>query len=78
MYGQMTDGELQRVRYSILNFFQDIRIRVSIFLRKGVQNNDGSFVIPSDLTISYGRYKYIQIRDLRFQTQICHIFFYMT
>lgn len=54
MYGQMTDGELQRVRYSILNFFQDIRIRVSIFLRKGVQNNDGSFVIPSDLTISYG------------------------
>ncbi|XP_014252978.1 protein OSCP1 [Cimex lectularius] len=53
-YGQMTCGELQRVRYSLLNFLQDVRIRVSLLLRQRLQNPDGSFVIPTNLQLFYG------------------------
>ncbi|RZF48304.1 hypothetical protein LSTR_LSTR010267 [Laodelphax striatellus] len=53
-YGQMSFGELQRVRYNILNFLQDTRVRVSIFLRQNIQNNDGTFRIPPACTIPYG------------------------
>ncbi|XP_046673437.1 protein OSCP1 [Homalodisca vitripennis] len=53
-YGQMGSGELQRLRYHILNFFQDMRIRVSIFLRQKLQNNCGSFVISSNCNIPHG------------------------
>ncbi|XP_039275383.1 protein OSCP1 [Nilaparvata lugens] len=53
-YGQMSFGELQRVRYNILNFLQDTRVRVSIFLRQNIQNNDGTFRIPPSCTIPYG------------------------
>ncbi|XP_014279076.1 protein OSCP1 [Halyomorpha halys] len=53
-YGQMTCGELQRVRYSLLNFLQDVRVRVSLLLRQRLQNTDGSFVIPLNLQLFHG------------------------
>ncbi|XP_049800809.1 protein OSCP1 isoform X1 [Schistocerca nitens] len=50
LYGQMSVGELLDVRKSILNFFQDLKIRVSVFMRQKLQNSDGKFVIdPSGL-----------------------------
>ena len=45
IYFNMNLAELQHIRYTILTFFQDIKTRVSIFLRDGTQENDGSFVI---------------------------------
>lgn len=46
----MSIGELLDVRKSILNFFQDLKIRVSVFMRQKLQNSDGKFVIdPSGL-----------------------------
>ncbi|XP_054267139.1 protein OSCP1-like [Macrosteles quadrilineatus] len=53
-YGQMGNGELQRLRYHILNFFQDMRIRVSIFMRQSLQNSSGCFVISPSCVIPYG------------------------
>ena len=32
-------------RYSILNFFQDIHVRISAFLQDKVQHNNGKFVM---------------------------------
>ncbi|KAL1117687.1 hypothetical protein AAG570_004002 [Ranatra chinensis] len=52
--GQMSCGELQAIRYSLLNFLQDVRVRVSLLLRQGLQNPDGSFVISPNLTLFYG------------------------
>ncbi|GLH14809.1 Protein OSCP1 [Gryllus bimaculatus] len=46
-YGHMTLGELQNIRYCLLNFFQDLKVRVSVFLKQGVQQDDGKFLIPA-------------------------------
>ncbi|XP_063243141.1 protein OSCP1 isoform X2 [Bacillus rossius redtenbacheri] len=46
VYGDMALGELQTIRYHLLNFLQDVGTRVSVFLRQGSQNQNGSFVIP--------------------------------
>merc|ERR1712126_525842 len=56
-YAKMTTGELQMLRQAQLNFFQDMHIRVSIFLKDKVQNQDGGFVfekggpVPHDTEI---------------------------
>lgn len=50
----MHESELQRIRYDLLNYFQDIHIKVSIFLRLGQQNNDGTFVTPAHELIPNG------------------------
>jgi hypothetical protein len=34
----MNDYELQFVRHTVLNFFQDLKIKVSVFLKEKVQN----------------------------------------
>lgn len=47
MYAHLSIGEMQTVRYSLLNFLQGHRVRVSVFLRQKVQNADGTFVIPT-------------------------------
>lgn len=51
----MTCGELQRVRYCLLNFLQDVRVRVSLLLRQRLQNPDGSFVIAANSQLFYGK-----------------------
>ena len=51
----MNDGELQFVRHTMLNFFQDLRIKVSVFLKEKVQNWDGSFVLLHDGPVPFGQ-----------------------
>lgn len=50
----MYEAELQRIRYDLLNYFQDIHIKVSVFLRLGQQNGDGTFVHSSVESIPHG------------------------
>ncbi|XP_043243588.1 protein OSCP1-like [Amphibalanus amphitrite] len=44
-YGNLPEGEMQDIRYDILNFFLDYRVKVSIFLKEKRQNPSGTFVI---------------------------------
>ena len=39
----MSVGQLQSIRYAILNFLQDIQVRVSVLLQNGFQYQNGSF-----------------------------------
>ena len=43
-YCSLPLSQLQHIRYSILNFFQDDKVKVSIFQQEGNQRLDGSFV----------------------------------
>lgn len=44
-YGSLPVGELWRLRRALLNFFQDRRVKVSLFLQDKVQNLDGTMVL---------------------------------
>ncbi|CAN7984551.1 unnamed protein product, partial [Ixodes pacificus] len=46
-YQNLSVGEYQMIRYALLGFFQDLRIRVSVFLKTGVQHPNGLFEIPT-------------------------------
>lgn len=48
-YRDLTIGEMQMIRYSLLNFFQELRVRVSVFLKTGIQLPSGLFRIPKSL-----------------------------
>ncbi|KAF6028871.1 OSCP1 [Bugula neritina] len=54
LYGKMQYGELQTVRQCLLTFFQDMHVRVSIFLKEGQQNQSGRFVLPRGGTVPMG------------------------
>lgn len=76
----MSSGELQRIRFHLLNFFQDARVRVCIFLRQQLQNSDGSFVIPtSNCMIAHGKVINIRIFVYNlieyFELMLCSQFF---
>ncbi|KAF0737260.1 hypothetical protein Ae201684_006436 [Aphanomyces euteiches] len=47
-YGNMSHGNFLLLKQSLCRFFQDVRIKVSLFLQSEIQNGDGSFVIRSD------------------------------
>ncbi|XP_031569367.1 protein OSCP1-like [Actinia tenebrosa] len=47
-YADLSLGQFQVVRQTLLTFFQDMHIRVSIFLKDKVQNSNGRFVISID------------------------------
>ena len=51
-YSKMKLAHLQHIRYTILTFLQDVKTRVSIFLRDGTQENDGKFVIKPEGVVS--------------------------
>ncbi|XP_022104427.1 protein OSCP1-like [Acanthaster planci] len=53
-YSSLSMGEFQLIRQTLLEFFQDIHIRVSIFLKDKVQNSNGRFVIPLAGPVPYG------------------------
>ncbi|XP_072036305.1 protein OSCP1-like [Amphiura filiformis] len=53
-YGKLPIGEFQIIRQTLLGFFQDVHIRVSIFLKDRVQNSNGKFVLPLGGQIPYG------------------------
>ena len=42
-YTCLTVGQLQAIRYALLNFLQDIKVRISIFVNRDQQYQDGSF-----------------------------------
>lgn len=47
-YGSLTVGQFQIIRQTLLSFFQDMHIRVSIFLKDKVQSANGKFVLTTD------------------------------
>ncbi|XP_053101640.1 protein OSCP1 isoform X2 [Hemicordylus capensis] len=53
-YGPLSAGEFQLIRQTLLIFFQDIHIRVSIFLKDKVQNSNGHFVLPTSGRVPWG------------------------
>ncbi|KAF7236277.1 Protein OSCP1, partial [Varanus komodoensis] len=53
-YGSLSAGELQLIRQTLLIFFQDIHIRVSILLKDKVQNSNGHFVLPISGPVPWG------------------------
>ncbi|XP_076373436.1 organic solute carrier partner 1 [Tachypleus tridentatus] len=53
-YKKMESGEFQFLRHTLLNFFQDLQIRVSAFLKDGTQTSSGRFVLPTSGPVSRG------------------------
>ncbi|KAG3282761.1 protein OSCP1 isoform X2 [Ictidomys tridecemlineatus] len=53
-YGSLSAGEFQLIRQTLLIFFQDLHIRVSIFLKDRVQNSNGRFVLPVSGPVPWG------------------------
>ncbi|NXP29161.1 OSCP1 protein, partial [Scytalopus superciliaris] len=53
-YSCLSDGEFQLIRQTLLIFFQDMHIRVSIFLKDKVQNSNGRFVLPISGPVPWG------------------------
>uniref|UniRef100_A0A3B5Q999 Organic solute carrier partner 1 n=2 Tax=Xiphophorus TaxID=8082 RepID=A0A3B5Q999_XIPMA len=54
MYTPLSNGEFQLIRQTLLIFFQDMHIRVSIFLKDKVQNSNGRFVLPTNGPVPRG------------------------
>lgn len=44
-YAPLSQGELWNLRYTLCRFFQDRRVKVSLFLQDGLQNMDGTLVL---------------------------------
>ena len=42
-YANLSVGQLQSIRYALLNFLQDIQVRASVLLQNGYQHQDGTF-----------------------------------
>lgn len=53
-FAALSDGEFILIRQTLLNFFQDMHIRVSIFLKDKVQNPNGRFVLPQGGSLPWG------------------------
>ncbi|XP_053344325.1 protein OSCP1a [Clarias gariepinus] len=54
MYTPLSEGEFQLIRQTLLAFFQDVHIRVSIFLKENLQKADGRFVIQTSGPMPHG------------------------
>ncbi|KAJ8366449.1 hypothetical protein AAFF_G00355500 [Aldrovandia affinis] len=54
IYGPLSGGEFQLIRQTLLLFFQDLHIRVSIFLKDKVQNSNGRFALPTVGPVPHG------------------------
>ncbi|KAI1894869.1 hypothetical protein AGOR_G00120200 [Albula goreensis] len=54
IYTPLSGGEFQLIRQTLLIFFQDMHIRVSIFLKDKVQNSNGRFVLPTSGPVPHG------------------------
>ncbi|GMH42918.1 hypothetical protein BSKO_10840 [Bryopsis sp. KO-2023] len=46
-YGSLTDGQWELLRQNLCAFFQDKRVKVSLFLQEGIQNSLGCIILPS-------------------------------
>uniref|UniRef100_A0A8C3H2F0 Organic solute carrier partner 1 n=1 Tax=Corvus moneduloides TaxID=1196302 RepID=A0A8C3H2F0_CORMO len=77
-YNCLSDGEFQLIRQTLLIFFQDMHIRVSIFLKDKVQNSNGRFVLPISGPVPWGtevpglirifNHKGVEVRRAEFTT----------
>lgn len=53
----MTDGEIMRLRYAVLNYLQDVHVKVTVFIKEGLQRYNGSFVSSGKWAVPYGKVK---------------------
>ncbi|OCT92150.1 hypothetical protein XELAEV_18015204mg [Xenopus laevis] len=77
IYNCLPSGEFQFIRQTLLIFFQDMHIRVSIFLKDKVQNSNGRFVLPTSGPVPWGteepgliriyNYKGEEVKRVQFQ-----------
>lgn len=51
----MSNGEIMRLRYALLNYLQDLHVKVTIFIKEGLQRYNGSFVSIGKWTIPHGK-----------------------
>lgn len=54
-YSRMPSGELQAVRYSVLNYLQGLAVRVSLYLKHGLQDMHGRLIVPKDGPVPPGQ-----------------------
>ena len=45
MFGNLKTGEYALLRHTLCRFFQDRRVKVSLFLQDAIQGPDGSIII---------------------------------
>lgn len=55
-FDNMPDTELNAMRQSLCSFFQDRKVKVSLFLQDQTQNVDGSIVVPSAGSLRPGQF----------------------
>uniref|UniRef100_A0A8C1YGY2 Organic solute carrier partner 1a n=1 Tax=Cyprinus carpio TaxID=7962 RepID=A0A8C1YGY2_CYPCA len=54
VYTPLSDGEFQLLRHTLLVLFQDMQIRVSIFLKEKIQNPNGHFLLQTSGPVPCG------------------------
>jgi len=54
MYSNMSNGNWQLLEQTLMDFFQDKKIKVSLFLQKDFQTLSGSFVLDNKGRLPYG------------------------
>ncbi|XP_071356933.1 protein OSCP1a [Trachinotus anak] len=54
VYSSLSDGEFQLLRQTLLIFFQDMHVRVSLFLKNQVQNPNGRFALSTSGPVPHG------------------------
>uniref|UniRef100_A0A8C2PUU1 Organic solute carrier partner 1a n=1 Tax=Cyprinus carpio TaxID=7962 RepID=A0A8C2PUU1_CYPCA len=54
VYTPLSDGDFELIRHTLLVLFQDMQIRVSIFLKEKIQNPNGHFVLQTSGPVPYG------------------------
>lgn len=54
-FEKITNGEIMRLRYALLNYLQDLHVKVTVFIKEGLQRYNGSFVSIGKWTIPYGK-----------------------
>lgn len=77
-YAKLNAGQFQIIRQTLLSFFQDMHIRVSIFLKDKVQNANGKFVLPADGAVPWNTEVPGSIRYLNTEGQISRTSHFVT
>lgn len=54
-FEKMTNGEIMRLRYAMLNYLQDVHVKVTLFIKEGLQRYNGSFVSIGKWKIPFGK-----------------------
>ncbi|KAG8005370.1 Protein OSCP1, partial [Nibea albiflora] len=54
VYSCLSEGEFQLLRQTLLIFFQDMHVRVSLFLKNQVQNPNGRFALSTSGPVPHG------------------------